>query len=209
MNMNKNTTIKDPNLLEKEDLRIRRTYKLLAQALLSLLREKSFEEIYVTDICERAMVHRTTFYKHFEDKYHLLDFCLRDLVNQFEDSNIKLHSVKSMKEYYMGLIRNSLLYMNENKELFLTGILRIGNNSVVPMISQCIKNLIYQKLIENESMGFIHKIPLDIIAHFYSGALLSCATIWLENDNKISVDEMVQHLSLLINESDYVIKSDK
>src|SRR5262245_54566566 len=54
------------------DLRVRRTYKFLWDALISLMTERDFESITVTDICERAMVHRTTFYKHYEDKYGLL-----------------------------------------------------------------------------------------------------------------------------------------
>ncbi|WP_217598084.1 TetR/AcrR family transcriptional regulator, partial [Cohnella sp. GbtcB17] len=33
---------------------------------------RTFESPTVAEICERAMVHRSTFYKHFEDKYHLL-----------------------------------------------------------------------------------------------------------------------------------------
>lgn len=48
---------------KKDDLRIRRTYKLLSESLLDLLSENKFEDISVTDICEKAMIHRTTFYK--------------------------------------------------------------------------------------------------------------------------------------------------
>ena len=51
----------------REDLRQRRTRKLLADALLSLLEERPLSEISVVDICQRAMVHRTTLYAHFDD----------------------------------------------------------------------------------------------------------------------------------------------
>lgn len=54
------------------DLRVRRTYKFLWDALMTLMSERDFESITVTDICARAMVHRTTFYKHYEDKHGLL-----------------------------------------------------------------------------------------------------------------------------------------
>lgn len=187
----------------KGDLRVRRTYKLLSQALLSLLLEKSFEEIFVTDICERAMVHRTTFYKHFEDKYHLLDFCVQELIRTFEGDEKLLISAENMKDYYMGLIRKSLEYMIENKELFLTGILRAGNNSVLPMLSRSIYNLIETKLKENEKLGIYHKVPCSVIAQFYAGALMSASIWWLESDTPISIDEMVSYISLLINEKSY------
>ena len=46
----------------KQDLRITKTHKYLFDALFSLMAEKPFSAISVTDICARAMVHRTTFY---------------------------------------------------------------------------------------------------------------------------------------------------
>ena len=64
-------SIKSP--LEQTDLRVRRTHKLLWEALMTELSERTIEESTVSDICERAMVHRTTFYKHYEDKYALLE----------------------------------------------------------------------------------------------------------------------------------------
>ena len=54
-----------------EDLRVLRTHTLLLRALSDLLQEKPFDEIRVKDLCQRAMVHRSTFYAHFEDKRHL------------------------------------------------------------------------------------------------------------------------------------------
>src|SRR5947208_16940538 len=66
---------------EQADLRVRRTHKLLWEALMAELSERAFEEITVKDICERAMVHRTTFYKHYEDKYALLEQGMRQMYN--------------------------------------------------------------------------------------------------------------------------------
>ena len=64
---------------EREDLRQRRTKKFLVHALLALMEERPFQELSVVDICERAMVHRTTFYAHFEDKYALLRYAIGEL----------------------------------------------------------------------------------------------------------------------------------
>ena len=60
------------------DLRTQRTYKLLKDSLLQLLSQKSFDSIRVNDICDLAMVHRTTFYSHFNDKYELLDYVIKE-----------------------------------------------------------------------------------------------------------------------------------
>lgn len=54
------------------DPRVRRTRKLLHDALHALMREKQFDQISVQDITERAMVNRATFYAHYHDKQALL-----------------------------------------------------------------------------------------------------------------------------------------
>src|SRR5581483_453722 len=60
------------NTQESGDLRLRRTHKLLWEALMALMTEQECEASSVKETCERAMVHGTTFYKHYEDKYDLL-----------------------------------------------------------------------------------------------------------------------------------------
>lgn len=198
---------RESDLKKKEDLRVRRTRKMLSQALFSLLLERSFEDISVTDICDRASVHRTTFYKHFNDKYYLLEFCIKELLHSFEGANNRIDSAEGMKEYYMDLIHKSLSYMAANKALFMTGILRSDNNSALPMFHRSVTHLIETKLIENEKLGHHHKIPSSMIAQYYSGAFISASIWWLENDMPLSIDEMVYDISLLINETGYVVKN--
>jgi len=67
---------------KKVDPRIKRTRQLLQQALMDLMREKSFQAITVHDIAERATVNRVTFYAHFEDKYALLEYTMREMFKQ-------------------------------------------------------------------------------------------------------------------------------
>ena len=89
-----------------EDLRIQRTHRLLLSALVDLLSEKSFSDLRVKDICERAGVHRSTFYTHFEDKSHLLLFGIQelmdDLIHSGDDRSYPafLHSVYRILKYF-------------------------------------------------------------------------------------------------------------
>src|SRR5262245_29139591 len=56
-----------------DDLRVRRTRKLIREALVILLEERSFEAITVGEIAERAMVSRAAFYRYYRDKYDLIE----------------------------------------------------------------------------------------------------------------------------------------
>jgi hypothetical protein len=62
-----------------EDLRVQRTRKLLQQALIELTVEKGFAAITVRDITKRAMVNRSTFYRHYLDKFDLLEQYMNEL----------------------------------------------------------------------------------------------------------------------------------
>jgi AcrR family transcriptional regulator len=55
-----------------KDRRVQKTQRLLRDALVSLIHEKSYDSIAVKEILERANVGRSAFYAHFHDKDALL-----------------------------------------------------------------------------------------------------------------------------------------
>ncbi|MCB0032977.1 MAG: TetR family transcriptional regulator [Anaerolineales bacterium] len=61
----------------KIDPRVLRTQKLIEDAFLELLNEKTLQTVTVGEITTRAMINRATFYDHFVDKYALFDHIVR------------------------------------------------------------------------------------------------------------------------------------
>ena len=68
--------------VNEADPRVKRTRKLLQDALLELLTEKNFDAITVQDIAERSTINRATFYAHFADKYALFASYSREWFRQ-------------------------------------------------------------------------------------------------------------------------------
>lgn len=56
-----------------KDLRVKRSQKLLREALIDLIEERGFESLTVGEVTERAMVSRATFYRLYQDKYDLVE----------------------------------------------------------------------------------------------------------------------------------------
>ena len=55
----------------------------IRDALLSLMRDTSFQEITVSEICRQAKVVRQTYYRHFDTKNDVLDFHMDELFAQY------------------------------------------------------------------------------------------------------------------------------
>jgi AcrR family transcriptional regulator len=55
------------------DRRVKRTQRLLAEALISLTLEQGYDAVSIRDITERADIAYATFFRHYDDKDALLD----------------------------------------------------------------------------------------------------------------------------------------
>jgi AcrR family transcriptional regulator len=66
----------------KQDRRVLRTRRELLKALGTLLTEKEFAAVQVSEIAERADVNRATFYRHYEDKHDLLSRGIDQLIDE-------------------------------------------------------------------------------------------------------------------------------
>ena len=181
---------------KKLDLRVQRTYKLLTDALMEMLTNQSFEEITVRELCKKAMVRPATFYKHFGDKYELFTFFVREKQEQFHKDN----PFKNNVNYYIGLIEQTLGFMEENK-LMVTRILK-GNSSnvLIDLLSEQIEKQVCVEFKEDEKRGVLIPGKPEIMAPLFTGALVYTAKWWVLHDFSIPkeniIDECVKILKL-------------
>ena len=70
--------------MKKLDRRIKRTRRLLSEALVSLTMESSYDEISIRSLTQRADVGYATFYRHFKSKDELLVYCMRELLHEMQ-----------------------------------------------------------------------------------------------------------------------------
>lgn len=56
-----------------ENQRVRLTKKMLKSALMELLKDKPIEKIAIRELCSKAEINHTTFYKYYGSQYDLLD----------------------------------------------------------------------------------------------------------------------------------------
>ena len=178
----------------KKDLRIIKTQKELFNSLERLLKSKAFEDIKVSDICNEALINRSTFYDHYEDKYELLvDFInsKKELIMEELKANTNLLNTKA---YYMEMIKILLIQLDKQKDLYIS-ILKYNKNSIVMDILIDVVTKDVENRIEND---INNSIPSEIITKFYIGAVANIGMEYLKNNTKYTREEMFKYINSLI-----------
>ena len=63
------------------NLRVRRTQKLLREALIDLIEERGFDALTIGELTSRAMISRAAFYRNYQDKYDLVEQIFEEAMN--------------------------------------------------------------------------------------------------------------------------------
>jgi len=71
---------------QADNLRMRRTYTLLREALVALIEERGFDALTIGKITERAMVSRAAFYRNYQDKYDLVEQIFAEAMNNLQEA---------------------------------------------------------------------------------------------------------------------------
>jgi AcrR family transcriptional regulator len=91
--------------LPVENVRIRRTRKLLRDALIELIEEHGFDRLTVGEICERAMVSRAAFYRNYRDKFQLVEQIFEEAIGTLLGT-IADDGTQSAQERWVGFFEH-------------------------------------------------------------------------------------------------------
>lgn len=190
--------------MEKEDLRVIRTRKLLCSSLMELMQTTSFDKLSVNDICQKAMVHRATFYNHFDDKTDLLNYAIDELQEELFEKSIENETYNSQKEMLMALVECVIDFMVENKQK-LALVYKNSADKLSSLVSNTVGRSI-KYLINKNKYKQEYLLPIDIIVNFFTGGITMIGINWLESEKPYSKDEMLKFFDILLNEELFVKK---
>ena len=95
-----------------------RTDKAILQAMVSLLKKKSFEKITVQDILEETPVTRATFYAHYHDKYEVVEKMLDHFLIGQGTAIDKIHA--TFPESFDEIVRSTFLANREYAQALIS-----------------------------------------------------------------------------------------
>ena len=167
------------------------------------LSERAFEEITVTDICERAMVHRTTFYKHYADKYALLEQGMQQmydaLVAEVVHAPPSAFSADHPPPYFVRVFE----HVAEHQQFYKLMLCGEGIGRFQKLVKDYIAEQASAKVRELTPANQHFAVPPAMQVQFFAGAVLSLLAWWLENDMPLSPHHMAQYLLSVSGTSSY------
>ena len=183
-------------MADKKDLRIVKTQNALYNSLIKLIKDKPFEEIKVADICNDALVNRSTFYAHYSDKYDLFI----DFINNLKDTMLKdleqNEQIVNTKKYYMEMISLILDHIESKKDIYSSILISNKSGIIFDIIGDvAVKDINKRMEISNIHQG---NVPTDIMVIFYLGAVTSVGIEWLRDKDKYNKEDILNYLDELI-----------
>jgi AcrR family transcriptional regulator len=157
-----------------------------------LLERKSFQKITVNDICQDAMVSRSTFYLHFEDKYQLLMFFLQNERKQLEKDMRQLGARDS--------IREALCIIKDRKRTYRNIFEAENNSELFEMFVKFFLGFVSDTLSDSKKQGVELIGPVPILSAYYASGIAGTILWWIKDDFSVPIDEMALCLYNLLSD---------
>lgn len=173
---------------QKTDLRIIKTNLNIRNTFIQLLNEKSFDSITVQNILDRALINRSTFYKHYSDKYDLLESITKDFLDKFKS----LVDVRfSNKEDINGLLKNmDKIYESFYEEKFtIIALWKVRTEKID--VYEDMQTILKQKYIEFVNEYTKENINIDYQACIFSSIVLTTLKFIIESNKIYTAHEII------------------
>lgn len=173
------------------DLRVRRTRKLLREALIELIGERSFDTITVGDISQRAMVSRAAFYRHYQDKYDLVEKIFEEAKNTILVDSDSTHSplsndAKHPPEPWIKIFEHFAEYQKLYRELLGPR----GSSWFSAKLHLFLAELILER---SRAVRIIDQDRVSFSSALIAGLIITAVRWWLEHPEQFSPREIAMY----------------
>lgn len=179
--------------MNKNDLRVIKTNQNIRSTFIQLLSEKEFDKITVQELISRARINRSTFYKHYQDKYDLAESIAKDWMEEYR--NILEQRIAALNPDDQLLSVDKLHEILEDHRNTILALWKIRTEHIhIFDDMQCLlKNIAHKIFIKATG-----KEMSDYQAHLLSVIMITNLRFLLENKDVYTKDILLTELNPLI-----------
>jgi AcrR family transcriptional regulator len=166
--------------MAQQDRRVRRTRRILNEALIALIVEKGYSKITVQDILDRADVGRSTFYAHFRDREALLVACfdnVRDELRQEIDAMTPDASPPDPARPAAAIFAHA----QRRRPVYRALCGKQGGAIVIGHLHGLVRGLLQEHL-QPHLAAAGSDLPVEVVAEFYASATIGLLSWWVDRD---------------------------
>ena len=174
---------------KKEDRRITMTKRMLKEALIEMLKDKDIYHISIRELCDKADVNRTTFYKYYGSQFDLLTDMENDLL-LFISKILENNDGDTVR-----VIAAACEYLEDNLEFARL----IINNNIDPTFANklfsmdAIKASSFRRPYADKGAA-----EQEYIYNFFTYGVFRMVCIWLNKDERESPREFAELVGQIV-----------
>lgn len=184
------------------DRRVRKTKKSIENGFIWLLKKYTIEKITIQQIADEADINRATFYKYYQDKYELLNNLENKEINRIKEiidyqklREQRINEGDDLNRLLNDVPQNVIKLISNNIELYEVLFSMKRQSSIEEKLSETIAKNLMTALHKEKN---INGIPFNYFHGFVAGAIISTLKLWVLDSNRISEDQLTDHLYILM-----------
>jgi len=180
------------------DLRTQRTRMFVQNAFVDLAQRRGFDRVSVQAISEQAMINRTTFYRYYKDKYHLVEEVFKSalqrlatdlgpplIVRGIDDLNRALADER-ITSAWAGLLE----HFASNARMYHQVLVGKGSAWFQARMREDLMKFLKGRIVSRVEARDSDRIPSDAARCFYASAIVGFIYYWLTGSMKHSASQM-------------------
>lgn len=151
-----------------------RTRKKIIKALLYVLETKPIDQVSVQDICDVCDIHRTTFYRHFDNIYEVINGMSEEITKALSEV---LEVLDSKNVWFDFLADFIVTYRNPIKNINKTRYKEMFTSPFAIILYE-----FYRRLFKMENLEIAPGMRSEWLIRYHIAGTLAMAEHWLEED---------------------------
>ena len=166
------------------DKRVRRTKKLLLDALTKLMKEKKVNKITVKELTDLADVNRSTFYLYYKDIFDMVDNVESEIIENFKAVFKEFSTKDATYENILSFITYVFEFVRVNSDMCEILLGPDGEYSFIEKFKKVLKNS--QPNLNSKNVNARN----DFFMPFIVSGCIGVIQAWLKDDMKTDISDI-------------------
>lgn len=180
----------------QNDLRYIKTENLIRNTFCDMLREMDYSQITISELTNRAMINRKTFYLHYNSLDELLGRLQTDIYAQLLELTADVRLPRDLEK----LIREFFLFCTNRDDITEKIVCSQGNFSVGQSPADYVMKSMFHYSAPIDHLSASDQSESNIIDAYLRGSIVFIYFQWVADGRKIPLERLIELTTWLVSE---------